>query len=88
MTYEEFQQLARLFILGSLDAEEMERFHIARVCHGERAEAFLRECRDLAAALAVGLEPIPPAPETKARLMETIRDASRPKRRLAAIGLN
>jgi len=76
MTYKEFQQLARLFIVGSLDEEEMERFCSGRLQFGHRAEEFILECRKLNIVFALSLRPMPPAPSTKARLLARIREQS------------
>ncbi len=73
MSYEEFQQLARLFIVGTLDDDEMDRFSAGRLLFGEQAEAFIGECRNLSAIFALSLQPKPPRPETKAKLLARIR---------------
>ncbi len=74
MSYESFQHLARLHVLGKLEPEEHEQFIEGRRRYGAQAEAFLEECRRLSVALALSLEPIPPAPETKRKLLERLRD--------------
>ena len=77
MTYEEFQQLARLFVVGALDDDEMEQFFTGRNLFGSRAEEFIRECRKLNSVFALSLQPKKPAPATKAKLMARILNASR-----------
>ena len=73
MSYEEFQNLARLFAVGLLETEDWDDFLSGCLAFGERAEAFILKCRSLNAALALSLEPIPPAPATKGKLMAQIR---------------
>lgn len=95
MTYKEFQHLARLFIVGSLDEEEMERFCSGRLQYGLRAEKFIFQCRKLNAVFALSLRPMPPAPSTKRRLLDRIReqradffarDSDQPSRQLVSPG--
>ena len=76
MTYEEFQHLARLFIVGSLDEEENEQFCAARIEFGRPAEAFILECQKLNTIFALSLRPMPPAPSTKQRLLARIKKIS------------
>lgn len=73
MTFEEFQHLARLYVVGALDPDEMERFEAGREHFGPRGEAFIDSCRKLGTALALSLDPIEPFSDTKERLMEQIR---------------
>lgn len=73
MKYEEFQHLARLYVLGALDPDEMEQFRVGRAIFGPKGEAFIDQCRKLSAALALSLRPVAPRPETKEKLMEQIR---------------
>jgi len=77
MRYEEFQQLARLFVLGALDEEEMVAFEEGRREFGAAAEDFLRECRELNAAFALSLQPQPTREDAKERLMSMVRDSLR-----------
>ena len=77
MTIQEFQHLARLSVVGNLDAEEEARFEAGRRQFGEAAECFLREGRLLSAALALSLTPREPEPGTKRRLMARIHAMKR-----------
>lgn len=79
MNYEDFQHLARLFVVGALDGDEMEEFQAGRRLFGPRAEAFLQECRKLNAAFALSLRPRPASPEVKAKLFARIRAAAAPQ---------
>jgi len=75
MSYEEFQQMARLYIIGALDDDEQARFAIGRALYGKRAEAFIDECQKFNALFALSLLPSQPAPDTKRRLLARIRAA-------------
>ena len=75
MNFEEFENKARLYVLGALDEEETARFQEARLKFGQEAEDFIRECRKLNSVFALSLRPNMPKPETKARLMARIHDA-------------
>ncbi len=81
MTYEEFQHLARLYVVGALDPDETEQFCAGRKLFGRRAEDFLRECRKLNSIFALSLSPRDPAPSAKARLLARIRNAPQPEKR-------
>ena len=72
MFFEEFQHLARLSVVGALDAEEREQFETGRREFGARGEAFLNECRKLNAVFALSLLPCEPDPMTKVRLFKKI----------------
>ena len=73
MNYKDFQHLARLFVVGALDEDEMEEFRTGRRLFGTRAEDYITECRDLNAIFALSLRPRAPRPETKAKLLAQIR---------------
>ena len=77
MSFEEFQHLARLSVVGALDPEEREQFEVGLHLFGAEAEAFLKECRKLNAIFALSLRPCAPDPRTKARLFSRIRQAGR-----------
>jgi hypothetical protein len=72
MTFEEFEHLARLSVMEALDATELAAFRAARGEFGERAEAAIRDCRRLNAALALSLRPLPPDPATREHLLKLI----------------
>lgn len=73
MSFDEFEQQARLYVVGALEEEEMHTFAAARQEFGLRAERFIDECHKLAAAFALSLRPHPPKPKTKQRLLSLIR---------------
>ena len=72
MSFEEFQHLARLYVVGALAEDEMLAFEEARRHFGESAEEFIRECRNLSAAFALSLHPQPPQEGAKEKLMRMI----------------
>jgi len=76
MTFEEFQYLARLYVVGALDDDEMSQFRNGRKQFGRRAEEFINECRKLNAAFALSLQPQQPHPDTKEKLLTRIREAA------------
>jgi|GEM_PF-329869 len=73
MNYEDFQHLARLYVVGSLDDDELQEFETGRRLFGVRAEEFIKECRKLNSIFALSLRPRPASPGTKAKLMAQIR---------------
>ncbi len=75
MSFEEFENKARLYVLGALDEEETAAFHDARQKFGREAEEVIKECRKLNSVFALSLRPNLPKPETKALLMAKIRAA-------------
>ena len=77
MTYEEFQSLARLFTVGWLEKDEMERFRLGRKEFGQQAEDFIVECRKLNLVFALSLRPMAPTASSKKRLMEKVRESLR-----------
>jgi hypothetical protein len=73
MSFEEFQNHARLFVLGALDASEMKVFDQARTQFGEKAEEVIRECHELLHVFALSLRPASSSVAIKARLMSMVR---------------
>ena len=72
MSFEEFQHLARLYVVGALDEDEMLAFEDSRRHFGEAAEEFIKECRQLSAAFALSLRPQPPRKDAKEKLLSMI----------------
>ena len=56
MSFEEFQNRARLYVIGALEPEETEEFELARKDFGQKAEDFIAECYDLHEAFALSLQ--------------------------------
>ena len=76
MSFEQFENQARLYVVGALDDEEMAAFEQARKEFGPRAEAFVQECRKLSAAFALSLRPRAPKVDAKEKLMALIRKSN------------
>ncbi len=73
MNFDEFQNLARLYVVGALDAEDIDSFKQARADLGAKGEDFIRECRKLNSMFALSLRPQAPRSETREKLLERIR---------------
>ena len=73
MSFEEFQNCARLFVIGALEPDETAEFEAARREFGEKAEAFIAECYSLNEAFALSLKPAKASDQIKTRLMEMVR---------------
>ena len=75
MNSEEFENRARLYVLGALDDEELAEFEGMRRELGSAAERIIQECERLNSIFALSLRPTPPKPATKQRLLEMINGA-------------
>ena len=76
MSFEEFQNKARLYVIGALETDELETFEQARKELGAKAEDFIGECYALHEAFALSLRPAKTAAGIKDRLMSMVRDKS------------
>ena len=74
MSFDEFQNRARLFVIGALEPDETDAFEEARRTFGQRAEDFISECYSLSEAFALSLKPAKSSDQIKNRLMEMVRD--------------
>jgi hypothetical protein len=74
MSFEEFQNQARLYVIGALEPEELERFEAARKSFGTKGEDFVNECYGLHEAFALSLKPAKSAAAIKDRLMSMVRE--------------
>jgi hypothetical protein len=74
MSFEEFQNRSRLYVIGALEPEEMEEFESARKKFGQKAEDFIAECYALHEAFALSLRPAKSSAAIKERLMSMVRD--------------
>jgi hypothetical protein len=74
MSFKEFQNRARLFVIGALEPEEMPEFEKARREFGEKAEAVIAECYALSEAFALSLKPAKASDQIKTRLMEMVKN--------------
>lgn len=86
MSFEDFQHLARLYVVGALDEDELLAFEAARRSLGEKAEEFIKECRQLSAAFALSLRPQAPRKDAKEKLLELIERSNQGGRRLRVEG--
>ena len=75
MNFEEFENLARLYVVGALEEGEEDAFLEARGEFGERAEAVIAEFRQLNSVFALSLRPHPPHPDTRRKLLQAVRQS-------------
>ena len=73
MSFEEFQNQARLYVIGALEAEETEVFELTRKQFGQKAEDFIAECYNMHEAFALSLRPAKSSEALKERLMDMVR---------------
>jgi hypothetical protein len=73
MSYEDFQNRARLYVIGALEPDEIEDFETARKSYGQQAEEFIAECYNLHEAFALSLRPEKTSEALKDRLMGMVR---------------
>ena len=73
MSFEEFQDRARLYVLGALEPGEAEEFEKARQEFGAAAEDFIAKCYELHEAFALSLRPKKASDALKDRLMAMVR---------------
>ena len=73
MSFEEFQNRSRLYVIGAVEPEEMEEFERARKKFGQKAEDFIGECYALHEAFALSLRPAKSSAAIKEQLMSMVR---------------
>ena len=74
MSFEEFQNCARLYVIGALEPEELQEFEAARKQYGSAAEDFINQCYGLHEAFALSLKPAKASSAIKDKLMSMVRD--------------
>ena len=74
MSFEEFQNCARLYVIGALEPEELQDFEAARKQYGSAAEDFVNQCYGLHEAFALSLKPAKASSDIKEKLMSMVRD--------------
>ena len=74
MSFEEFQNRSRLYVIGALDSDELEEFESARKDFGQRGEDFIGRCYELHEAFALSLKPAKSSAALKEKLMAMVRD--------------
>jgi hypothetical protein len=74
MSFDEFQNQARLYVIGALEAEELQAFEDARKDLGQKGEDFIGECYTMHEAFALSLRPAKSSDALKDRLMSMVRN--------------
>jgi hypothetical protein len=74
VNFKEFQNQSRLYVIGALEAEELEEFEKARKRLGKKAEDYIAECYGLHEAFALSLRPAKSSAAIKERLMAMVRE--------------
>ena len=74
MNFEEFQNRARLYVIGALEPEETENLNRRARQFGQKAEDFIAECYALHEAFALSLQPAKSSAALKDRLMQMVRE--------------
>ena len=75
MNSEDFENKARLYVLGAMDEDELQEFDQLRHEMGGPAERIIQECERLNSIFALSLRPTPPKPATKQRLLDLVNAA-------------
>ena len=73
MNFNEFQNRARLYVIGALEPEELEEFENARKKFGKKGEEFITKCYALHEAFALSLRPAKASSAIKERLMAMVK---------------
>jgi len=73
VSFKEFQNQSRLYVIGALEPEELEDFEKARKKFGKKAEDYIGECYGLHEAFALSLRPEKSSAAIKDRLMAMVR---------------
>ena len=74
MSFDEFQNSARLYVIGALEPEELQDFEVARKKYGTAAEDFIQQCYGLHEAFALSLKPAKASTAIKDKLMSMVRE--------------
>jgi hypothetical protein len=74
MSFDEFQNRARLYVIGALEPDELEEFETARKEFGGKGEDFINECYALHEAFALSLKPAASSTSIKDRLMARVKE--------------
>jgi hypothetical protein len=74
MSFNEFQNQSRLYVIGALEPEETEAFEQARKHFGQKAEDYITECYSMHEAFALSLRPAKSSDALKDRLMAMVRN--------------
>ncbi|HEY2614914.1 MAG TPA: hypothetical protein VGI42_04340 [Chthoniobacterales bacterium] len=74
MSFDEFQNQARLYVIGALEPEESDTFELARKDFGQAAEDYIGKCYSMHEAFALSLRPAKSSDALKERLMAMVRN--------------
>jgi hypothetical protein len=74
MSFEEFQNRSRLYVIGALEPDEIDAFEEARKQFGQKAEDFISECYALHEAFALSLKPAKSSAALQDKLMSMVRE--------------
>lgn len=74
MSFEEFQNRSRLYVIGALESDELEEFEEARKTFAQKGEDYIGECYALHEAFALSLKPAKSSSAIKDRLMSMVRE--------------
>jgi hypothetical protein len=74
MSFEEFQNRSRLYVIGALEPDELEEYESARKTFGQKGEDFIAECYAMHEAFALSLKPAKSSSAIKDRLMNMVRE--------------
>ena len=74
MSFDEFQNRSRLYVIGALEPDEIDEFERARKQFGQKAEDFIGECYALHEAFALSLKPAKSSAALKDKLMSMVRE--------------
>jgi len=72
MSFEGFQNYARLYVIGALEPEEIREFELSRNQYGPLAEEFVNECDRLHKELKLSLKPAENSKAIKAQLLSMV----------------
>ena len=73
MNFSEFQNQSRLYVIGALEPEELEKFEKARKKFEKKGEDFITKCYALHEAFALSLRPAKASAAIKERLMAMVK---------------
>jgi site-specific DNA-cytosine methylase len=74
MSFDEFQNRSRLYVIGAREPDEIDEFETARKQFGQKAEDFIGECYALHEAFALSLKPAKSSAALKDKLMSMVRE--------------
>jgi hypothetical protein len=74
MSFEEFQDQSRLYVIGALEPEELEEFEQEHKKFGKKAEDFVTQCYVLHEAFALSLRSVKASATINEQLMSMVRE--------------